>query len=644
MALSSKSSLNDFVDQITLYERRLSTSIKHIKTTKKRLNDAELLFNLYPTDDGDIDDVAKWEGQIRCLLDTKVSLDLPSITDIHSISASSQSKSRNSHNNTYESTSKSHGSNDKKKWINSKTIKGLEAMRNFKRFGPCTFAFGPKLEGQVLRTIDDYNGLNSIYTKSRTLVRKDARLSSSMSSLPPWIGCGYYDLNTSTEYLDQRPDSAYQVTFKAISRDVPTCNDIEAYKAREMRKDEEYRKKKVGDSANNNSSDNVDVDVSFLPNVAVSTTVSHSVSSSKRFNVKDYTYNAFTSDTFRDDIQLPHLPDTIIDCRNDVVTAAFDDDDCSTKTGSGTVTSSRRRRRKEKAMSYLRIESIEAAALDIDHFNSQVNTTAASDDVNTTNATNIKRTHASGVSNSRGTSKLNGIKSKYLDHIKEPQRIVEKYDKHGNVLSREIIKVQKKVPFQASDYNNMELIHSFSSKAIPLDGSINSLVDRYTDRNILFSPIKRSNKTNIGEFVQSMQIGDLLIPLHNYSGNEGDNSKSNNESSSNTHDIHATADAVVATTKPKGVYIVSELEMKEYIDSIGDINKVELPDTVKEFMAELTERLDKIDCSNVNYDTTTSTSTFSDNSSYRRTMSKKNIDRSEDSIDEDIDDLSINLK
>jgi len=87
-------------------------------------------------------------------------------------------------------------------------------------------------EGEAIRTIERYEGINSEYTATRTqprtLVRKDGRFTNytTVTAIPEWIGPQYYG-NLDPAFLNPtiRPDSAYEVPFRQSSRQAKTPSE-----------------------------------------------------------------------------------------------------------------------------------------------------------------------------------------------------------------------------------------------------------------------------------------------------------------------------------------------------------------------------------------------------------------------------------
>ena len=71
MQPSTKQHIDEtFIDHLNLYEKRLLVGKSNVNQAKKRLNDAELAYNLYPNENEPAE-VSKWNEKVHRILDDR---------------------------------------------------------------------------------------------------------------------------------------------------------------------------------------------------------------------------------------------------------------------------------------------------------------------------------------------------------------------------------------------------------------------------------------------------------------------------------------------------------------------------------------------------------------------------------------------
>lgn len=100
----------------------------------------------------------------------------------------------------------------------------------------------PSLSGaEVIGVVKNYRGQNTSCGSERTLHRMDGRHSklTATSSLPQWIGPGYYADSLAKNYDAQRP-STYQVPFRNTGRVLKNADHHKAARFEQLSKSSEY--------------------------------------------------------------------------------------------------------------------------------------------------------------------------------------------------------------------------------------------------------------------------------------------------------------------------------------------------------------------------------------------------------------------
>jgi hypothetical protein len=202
---------------LVLNERQINAAGKSIKDIKKRLHEAELYLNVEPDVENEPGEWESWKKRVDKLITSKESLPFPKRDDISEEVEAKVALERRTFDRTLPKETKTHDS-----WENR-----LKYLREKQQKGPCKF-FGLAAEGEELKTIKPHTGINSSFGEARTLVRKDPRpgLFSERSSLPGWLGPGYYS-HVDPEEGFNAPHSLSSVPFKATARSTKmTAEDL----------------------------------------------------------------------------------------------------------------------------------------------------------------------------------------------------------------------------------------------------------------------------------------------------------------------------------------------------------------------------------------------------------------------------------
>lgn len=212
-----------------LNDARLAKVARSIERSKARLNQTEIFINLEPIQNTDATEKALWEAQVKKLLyrrDTgAMKKSFPSLEDALKRNARRLEKEEKRREAEKQKIKVSDGTDFYKSSLKAAEFAAEKAKSH---------AFGSKIEGEVLKTIHNYSGCNSIYTKERVLVRKDGHGFTYTSSLPPWISSSTY-ANADSAFKT-RPE-AFQVAFKAPSREPgKTAEEIKEFRIARLKK------------------------------------------------------------------------------------------------------------------------------------------------------------------------------------------------------------------------------------------------------------------------------------------------------------------------------------------------------------------------------------------------------------------------
>ena len=455
MQPSTKQHIDEtFIDHLNLYEKRLLVGKSNVNQAKKRLNDAELAYNLYPNENEPAE-VSKWNEKVHRILDDRDgnAMKFPNIQTIIEdkiqqalLKEQEEERKKLEWSLRYKYVAYNDG-NKKTSKLSEKTLAGLREIRKNKRFGLCTFEFGPRLEGEELKVINNYQGVNSECVGRRTLIRKDAKFSTSTSSLPPWIGPGHY-ANYDPEYLKDRPDSSYQVTFKAVDRSVPPVGDIESLKLKESI---------IQNTVDFNKALEYEQKHSKSPTKSLLSPIKTVTSPTPKRTglVKDYTYDALGSCRKVNVMDVPNIAD-YLDDQGRVVSDIF---------------SVGKKGRNKAVKINFQVQNIEEAAEYLASLRATENAHASvSVDGNSVVSAGgvlvdpVKKTDDNGNQNVK-KGKFAGIKSRYLDHplLRKPPPLFEKPPLTEEEIAEKAVKkalAQEKAKASKAKYD--ELLSSVS--------------------------------------------------------------------------------------------------------------------------------------------------------------------------------------
>lgn len=218
--------------QLDLHDRMMSKTRKHIKSTKKRLQNAEILLNLMPLD-LQSPEYTVWDTKIQKLIGVRDELDFPNLGEIKKeYSTKKKEKLLAAVQKTMQREAKRKaelldGTTQKRK---DNAMIGLKTLRSKKRFGPANFQMGPKEEGEEMKKINNYQNKPD---SCRVLTRKEGRgIVYGTNHSNPAVGPGKYDI--SSDYLFRKHDNAFQLSFKSSKR--------EPLKSSIFREEKEFRR------------------------------------------------------------------------------------------------------------------------------------------------------------------------------------------------------------------------------------------------------------------------------------------------------------------------------------------------------------------------------------------------------------------
>ena len=210
-----------FDADLLLNERQVACTRKSISQMKKKLHDTQLTLILQPTEN-DLAEMDIWNAKVNELINRREKLDFPSLQNILSENEEASTAPIPILKPASETSSplldgqfcgRQSSVMQEKMWEKMKRIE----LR--KRLGTDQ-AFGANTAGEILRTIDNYQGYNSRNPISRILVRKHHRPGpfDNMSSVPASIGPGQYE-KSGPHLCKSGGNIGYQMAFKACPRD-----------------------------------------------------------------------------------------------------------------------------------------------------------------------------------------------------------------------------------------------------------------------------------------------------------------------------------------------------------------------------------------------------------------------------------------
>lgn len=195
-----------FMDvHLDFHEQLVNKVGRTLARTKKQLHDTELLINLEPNMN-DTWEHKKWVEDVNKRLDQHLNPQFPTLLQLKKEAAvkkaaKMETKSRERVASREEWSRRANHILEKQAAALQKKVLGGKLM------------FGGKVKGEELRTIDNYDGGNTIFKDSRTLIRKDGK--EQERSLPPWIGPAYYNPQPVEV---RKSDNFYKMPFKAEER------------------------------------------------------------------------------------------------------------------------------------------------------------------------------------------------------------------------------------------------------------------------------------------------------------------------------------------------------------------------------------------------------------------------------------------
>ena len=200
---------------LLLNEKQIAASRSSVARVKKRLHDTELTLILEPPKN-ERAEREEWRLKVTELIERKEQLPFPNLEEIEEqLDKKEQQRLR------LQSRQDENKRRKPKPFLTDEEkleqVKRIELKR---RIDPNCKFFGPSQEGEPIRTIENYAGCNTIYAGSRTLIRRNPKVevfASTVSSLPPWFGPGYYK-NADPKLFSALPESSYQVWVKSEER------------------------------------------------------------------------------------------------------------------------------------------------------------------------------------------------------------------------------------------------------------------------------------------------------------------------------------------------------------------------------------------------------------------------------------------
>lgn len=188
-----------------------------LSKVKQRLHDVNLTYQLKPPEDEQIE-MYQWEQKINDLMSQNEKLSFPTVLEMKRI----RSKRASENATEMAQDDKIQEERRKRKAELAKIANDrLREVRKTKYFGPSKyFGTGHFEEGDLLKTISDYNGQNSYWTGERKLYKRDGRFTKQkhLTEVPPWIGPQYYG-NLDPKFLASGlfPENISMVPFKSAT-------------------------------------------------------------------------------------------------------------------------------------------------------------------------------------------------------------------------------------------------------------------------------------------------------------------------------------------------------------------------------------------------------------------------------------------
>ena len=210
-----------FDADLLLNERQVASTRKSISHMKKKLHDTQLTLILQPTEN-DPAEMDIWNAKVNELINRRAILDFPSLQNVLSENEEVSTAPSSIQRPPCESSSlllKGQFCGRQSSVMQEQMWEKMKRVELRKRLGTDQ-AFGANAEGEVLRTIDNYQGYNGTNPTSRILVRKHHRPGpfDNVSSVPASIGPGQYE-KSGPRLCKPGGDIGYQIAFKACPRD-----------------------------------------------------------------------------------------------------------------------------------------------------------------------------------------------------------------------------------------------------------------------------------------------------------------------------------------------------------------------------------------------------------------------------------------
>ena len=210
-----------FDADLLLNERQVACTRKSISQMKKKLHDTQLTLILQPTEN-DLAEMDIWNAKVNELINRREKLDFPSMQNILSENEEGSTAPWPILKPACESSSPlldGQFCDRQSSVMQEKIWEKMKRIELRKRLGTDQ-AFGANTEGEILRTIDNYQGCHSRNPISRILVRKHHRPGpfDNVSSVPASIGPGQYE-KSGPHLCKSGGNIGYQMAFKACPRD-----------------------------------------------------------------------------------------------------------------------------------------------------------------------------------------------------------------------------------------------------------------------------------------------------------------------------------------------------------------------------------------------------------------------------------------
>jgi hypothetical protein len=207
------------------HELLVETGLKSLKRIKNKLGKYQLSCYLAPIT-GSAREIKEWENKASKILEEKRPIPTPTLREY-----TLEYKRKNPHPimlSTGEVIKSKETKEEQRKEkearkLRDKTLAYLKESRQLKNFSKA-HSFGVLPRDEVLRTIENYNGCNTFFKSSRTLVRKHgySRMFEE-SSLPSWIDAISYSQKPSRTTAT---DKSYQLSFLSTSREHVKASEI----------------------------------------------------------------------------------------------------------------------------------------------------------------------------------------------------------------------------------------------------------------------------------------------------------------------------------------------------------------------------------------------------------------------------------